>query len=137
MHTFHTVIQHPANDTFCEGSNVVLRCVIFNNSTNDAADGASWFDANSLVLVPHTMISNSRLDDVVTSILTIENVSLNDDGTGYLCSPALRIESYVGVISVAGIHKHYLPMYVSKYTLSRAGSCYSGPGKISDQHGRL
>ena len=64
------------------------------------------------------MINNSRIDDVVTSVLTIESVSLNDNGTGYLCQPVLRVESYVGVISVAGIAtyicKRYLATYVSK-----------------------
>ena len=32
------VIQHPANNTFCEGSNATLSCVIFDNSTRNAAD---------------------------------------------------------------------------------------------------
>ena len=109
MHTFLTVIQHPANDTFCEGSNAVLSCVIFDNSANDAANNTGWFtNGDTPAAIPHTMISNSRVDNVVTSILTIENVSLNDNGIGYLCNPSLRIESYAGVISVAGIHERYL-----------------------------
>ena len=106
MHTFLTVTQHPANKTFCEGSNAVLSCVIFDNSTNNAADTTNWFTNgdNPKAAITDTMISNSRVDDVVTSVLTIENVSLDDNGTGYLCSPALRIESYVGVLSVAGMY---------------------------------
>ena len=99
-----------------------MSCVISDNSANDAADTTSWFiDGDNPAAVPHTMISNSRVDDVVTSVLTIENVSLNDNGTEYICSPAFRIESYVGVISVAGMRKHYLLMYISKYTLSGTG----------------
>ena len=100
-----------------------MSCVIFDNSNNNAADTTNWFidGDNPPAAVPDTMISNSRVDDVVTSILTIENVSLNDNGTEYICSPAIRIESYVGMISVAGMRKHYLLMYISKYTLSGTG----------------
>ena len=106
MHIFPTVTQHPVNDTFCKGSNAILNCVIFDNSNNNAADTTSWFiNGDNPAAVPDTMISNSRVDDVVTSVLTIKSVSLNDNGTGYICSPALYFESYVGVISVAGKHK--------------------------------
>ena len=99
-----------------------MSCVISDNSTNKAADTTGWFtNGDNPAAVPDTMISNSRVDDVVTSVLTIESVSLNDNGTGYLCIPTLRIESYVGVLSVAGICKHYLLMYISKYTLSGTG----------------
>ena len=77
MHIFLTVIQHPANDTFCEGSNAVLICVIFDDSTNDAANTTSWFtNGDTPAAVSDAMISNSRVDNVVTSVLTIENVSL-------------------------------------------------------------
>ena len=48
------------------------------------------------------MISNTRDGDVVTSVLTIESVSLNDNGNGYFCVPSFPIASYIGVISVAG-----------------------------------
>ena len=105
MHTFFIVTQHPANKTYCEGSNAVLSCVIFDNSTNKAADTTSWYtNGGTPATVPHAMVNNSRVDDVVTSLLTIENVSLNGNGAEYICIPALRIESYVGVLSVAGMY---------------------------------
>ena len=96
------ITQHPANDTYCEGSNAVLSCVVFDNSTSNAADTTSWFIDIVYVLVSSSMISNSRDGDVVTSVLTIENVSLSDNGTGYFCSPSFGIASYTGVLSVAG-----------------------------------
>ena len=97
------ITQHPTSDTFCEGTNAVLSCVVFDNSTDNAADATSWFrDSNNPVRLPDNMINNTRDGDVVTSVLTIENVSLNDNGDGYFCLPSARIESYVGVISVAG-----------------------------------
>ena len=96
------ITQHPGNDTYCEGSNAVLSCVVFDNSTS-TADTTSWFtNANPPGRVPDSMINNTRNGDVVISVLTIENVSLNNNGTGYLCTPSLDIRSYVGVISVAG-----------------------------------
>ena len=97
------ITQHPANDAYCEGNNAVLSCVIFDNSTSNGADNTVWFtNGDPPVAVSSSMISNSRDGHVVTSVLTIESVSLNDDGNGYLCVPSLRIESNVGVISVAG-----------------------------------
>ena len=81
----------------------MLSCVVFDNSTSNSADTTSWFiNNNPPAAVPPSMINNTRDGDVVTSVLTIESVSLNDNDTGYLCSPSLRIESYVGVILVAG-----------------------------------
>ena len=97
------ITQHPANDTYCEGSNAMLSCVILDNSTSNGADNTVWFtNGDPPVAVSSSMISNSRDGDVVTSVLTIESVSLNDNGTGYFCTPSLRIESYAGVLSVAG-----------------------------------
>ena len=114
------VTQHPANNTFCEESNAVLSCVVFDNSTSSAANNISWFrDVNTNpVAVPSNMINNTRNGDVVTSVLTIENVALNDNGTGYFCSPSFGIRSYVGVISVlTGIVCIYVCMifYVHYY----------------------
>ena len=80
-----------------------MSCVVFDNGTNDVANFTVWYaDDNPPVLVPAIMINNTRVGDVVTSVLTIESVSLDDNGNGYLCVPSLRIESNVGVISVAG-----------------------------------
>ena len=81
----------------------MLSCVIFDNSTNNAADATGWFNnGNPPIAVSSNMINNTRDGDVVTSVLTIESVSLNDNGNGYFCVPSFPIESYIGVISVAG-----------------------------------
>ena len=96
------ITQHPANDTYCEGSNAVLSCVVFDNSTSGAV---SWFDDDDGA-VDVSMISSSRDGDALTSVLTIESVSSSDNGTGYSCYPTLRIRSYSGVISVAGEYTH-------------------------------
>ena len=97
------VIQHPANNTFCEGSNATLSCVIFDNSTRNAADTTIWFtNVNPPAVLPTNMTSNTHDGDVVTSLLTVESVSLNDNGNGYFCLPSFGIISDVAVISVAG-----------------------------------
>ena len=108
------ITQHPANKTYCEGSNAVLKCVIFDNSTNNAANTTIWFtNEDSPGKVLDSMINNSRDGDVVTSVLTIENVSLNDNGKGYFCVPTSDIKSNVGVTSVAGdMNILYVIMYV-------------------------
>ena len=110
LHTYILgVTQHPGNNTFCKGSNAVLSCVIFDNSTINAANTTGWFGDNSIesfLILPSVnlkfMISNTRDGDVVTSVLTIKNLLLNDS-IGYICYPTHRVESYVGVISVAGM----------------------------------
>ena len=85
----------------------MLSCVIFDNSTNNAADSTGWFNSSDTpVAVLPSMISNSRVGDVVTSVLTIESVSLKDNGTRYFCFPSHGIDSYIGVISVAGEYTH-------------------------------
>ena len=102
---YNFLVQHPSNDTYCEGSNAVLSCVVFD--TSNFADTTSWFtNDNPPVRVPDNIINNTRDGDVVTSVLTIESVSLNDNGNGYFCFPIFGIESSVGVISVAGEYEH-------------------------------
>ena len=103
--------QQPRNVTVCEGSNAVLSCVVFDGSPNNAADNTVWALANPLTTLPSDIVNNTRDGDVVTSVLTIEDVSLNDNGNGYLCVPALDDISDVGVISVAGREYTYVCAY--------------------------
>ena len=84
-----------------------MSCVVFDNSSYNAANTTGWFtNDNPPALLPSNMINNTRDGDVVTSVLTIESVSLNDNGDGYFCSPVFGIGSDVGVISVVGEYKH-------------------------------
>ena len=87
----------------------MLSCTVYDNTTNNAADNTVWFRSrsdNPPVLIPSNMINNTRNGDVVTSVLTIDNVSLSDNGTEYFCSPSFGIRSYLGTVLVAGIHIH-------------------------------
>ena len=90
----------------------MLSCVVFDNNTLIPADSTSWFkDGDVAIRLPDSMINNTRVGDVVTSVLTIENVSLNDNGTRYYCEPAGNIDSYIGVISIAGEYYTYTKVY--------------------------
>ena len=111
------ITKHPANDTFCEGSNAVLSCVIFDNSSDPAADTTAWFrnGMSGPVRVSDEMISTTRDGDVVTSVLTIESVSLNDNGNTYFCVPLFPAGSYVGVISVAGNYEYLVVTLINIY----------------------
>ena len=117
-------IQHPTNDTFCEGSNAMFNCVVIDNSDNDVASNTGWFrDEDPPGLVQPTMdmrftMNNTRDGNVVTSILTIENVSSNDNSTGYFCVPAYGFGSYPGVISVAGEYFYLLCTYKCIYNIN-------------------
>ena len=115
----HILVQHPTNTKVCEGSIAVLSCVIFDNSTNNAADTTNWFiNYNPPFAISSNMINNTRDGDVVTSVLTIESVSLNDNGNGYFCFPTVGVMSNVGVISVAGEYEHlhvFMYLYVAIY----------------------
>jgi len=79
-----------------------LSCVVFDNSTTDAANFTTWLNPNTGVLVPSGMIDNTRDGYVVTSVLTIESVSLSDNGTGYVCKSANHVVSFIGLILVIG-----------------------------------
>ena len=101
------ITQHPRNDTFCVGNTALLSCTVYDNSTSNAADNTGWVKFRGddpPVLISSNMINNTRNGDVVTSVLTIDNVSLSDNGTEYFCSPTFGIRSYNGAVLVAGTH---------------------------------
>jgi len=54
------------------------------------------------------MIENTRDDNVVTSILTIESVLSSDNGTEYFCFATFIDRSFNGIISVAGDYVQYI-----------------------------
>ena len=83
----------------------MLSCTVYDNSTSSAADSTGWFrEDDPPVGISSTMINNTRNGEVVTSVLTIDNVSFNDNGTEYFCFPSHGIDSYIGAILVAGTY---------------------------------
>ena len=108
------VIQHPANDTFCEGTDAVLYCTIFDNSTDGIADDTVWFNAENDATISGSKVNNSRDGDVVTSVLTLMKAPLYLNNTEYVCEPTFTVgSSSVAVVIVIGensththIHTH-------------------------------
>ena len=87
-----------------------MSCVIFDNSTSNAANTTAWFtDDNPPAAVPDNMISNTRDGDVVTSVLTIESVSLNV--TEYWKTDHVRTFGQLLFIGPANSHTHTLPVH--------------------------
>ena len=84
------IIQSPQNQSACAGETVNFTCVVmfFNGST---PGGALWYDinGNNAIQPPDitsTDDSNGRSAPVnVTSVLTVTNVHINDNGDGYIC----------------------------------------------------
>ena len=111
------VIQHPANDTFCEGTDAILYCTIFDNSTSNIADDTVWFNVKTGAAISGSRVNNSRDGDVVTSVLTLVKAPLSLNNTEYVCEPTITVESSsVAVIIVIGensththIHTHTQP----------------------------
>ena len=102
------ITQHPRNDTFCAGSTALLSCTVYDNTTSNGANSTVWFRVDNPPVLISSNINNTRNGDIVTSILIIDNVSLNDNGTEYFCVPTFGIRSYVGTILIAGT---YVCMY--------------------------
>ena len=98
------ITQHPRNDTFCTGSTALLSCTVYDNSTSNAANNTGWFRVDNPPVQVPSNINNTRNGDVVTSVLTIDNVSLSDNGTEYFCVPSFGIGSYIGAVLVAGMY---------------------------------
>ena len=99
----------------------MLSCTVFDNSTSNAADHTGWFrDGNPPVLVSTNMINNTRNGNVVTSVLTVESVSLSDISSGYFCSPTYDIGSYAGLILVAGEYEDLCTIHYRMYVCTNA-----------------
>ena len=83
-----------------------MTCTIFDNSTERIASNTGWVNFTSGGRIEsnmNTSVSNSRHDDdMVTSTLTIVNVSVYVNNTEYFCRPSSDNYSSVAVITVLG-----------------------------------
>ena len=108
------VVQHPANDTVCKGTNATLNCTIFDNSTDGIANSTSWVNnATERTIAGSMMVKNSRDGDIVTSVLIIMDVS---DNSTYFCRPSHRTMSSVAVITVIGKKLTYTHLGIFRCT---------------------
>ena len=87
------IIQHPLNQSVCEGETVNFTCVIMFPDGSSSFGGAFWVDDNNNLITstPPRVIttddSNGRSAPAnVTNMLTVTNVSISDNGSVYICS---------------------------------------------------
>ena len=117
MFTTYVVVHHPANETFCEGTDAVLSCTISDN--NNVADNTVWFNFTSRARIESnmdTVVNNNRNDDMVTSILNITDISVCLNNTEYICVPSLGIQSFPGVLIIIGENYTHTRTHVRTHT---------------------
>ena len=101
------IIRSPKNQSVCERGTINFTCsVTFNSSTPSAA---SWFTENgnvdAITLPGHTRTddSNGRSAPAnVTTVLTLTNISISDDGADFTCVQGLNVRSNTVFLTVFG-----------------------------------
>ena len=88
---FCIVIQHPQNQSICEGGTVRFECVIMFPEGSSLGRGV-WVDEDSNTIIeqpPNLTITDDSsglsAPANVTNVLTITNVSISDNETVYFC----------------------------------------------------
>ena len=104
-------IQPPQNQSACEGGSVNFTCVIMfpNGST---PGGANWINAmtggRAIDVDGHSYSNDVNGCDGpanVTNVLTVTNVSIGDDGRGYVCAFGFgmnALDSNISFLTVLG-----------------------------------
>ena len=89
------IIQSPQNQSVCEGGTVHFTCVVM--FTSGSLGPAGWFTSRNFIDAGR-LPGNSVTDDAngrsapanVTSVLTVTNVSISNNGANYVCQQAVR-----------------------------------------------
>ena len=101
------IIQSPQNQTGCEGGIVNFTCVVM--FISDPLDPANWFTNNGINDASREP-GHTRTDDSngrsapanVTTVLTVTNVSISDNGSDYICAQGLNERSDTVFLTVLG-----------------------------------
>ena len=124
------IVQPPQSQSVCEGGTVNFTCVVMFTSGTPSA--ASWFTENGATDVT-TQSGHTRTDDSngcsapanVTTVLTVTNVSISDNGTDYICVQGRNEESDTVFLTVLGeflctySHSMYVfPLFVRTYVVT-------------------
>ena len=99
MYVHVVIIRSPVNQSACVGETVDFTCVVMFTSGSPGA--AVWFTSNgnvdAITLPGHTRTddSNGRSAPAnVTTVLTVTNVSISDNGTDYFCAQGFIVRRY-------------------------------------------
>ena len=101
------IIRSPVNQSTCAGETVHFTCVVM--FTSGLLGGATWFTDNgnvdAIAQSGHTRSddSNGRSAPAnVTTVLTVTNVSISDNGADYICVQGRNAESDTIFLTVFG-----------------------------------
>ena len=89
------IIQSPQNQSVCEGGTVHFTCVVM--FTSGPVGPAGWFTSRNFIDAGR-LPGNSVTDNVngrsapanVTTVLTVTNVSISNNGANYVCQQGVR-----------------------------------------------
>ena len=112
------IIQSPQNQSVCEGGTVNFECVIM--FPEGSSPGAPfWIDGDGNVIndePPNVAVSddsNGRSAPAnVTSVLTLTNVSISDNGTVYICGRGIGPNSIASDPSILTVLGKYVRIQV-------------------------
>ena len=101
------IIRPPVNQSVCAEGTVDFTCVVM--FTSGPLGAATWFSNNGNIDAI-TQPGHTRTDDSnghsapanVTTVLTVTNVSISDNGTDYICSQGLNERSDTVFLTVFG-----------------------------------
>ena len=106
------IIQSPQSQSVCEGETVNFACVVMfvtgrpGSAIIWLADSANSHDASGL---PGHSVSNNSYGQLapanITSVLTVTNVNISNNGTGYTCVYSdffMRVSDTAGFLIVLG-----------------------------------
>ena len=122
LHYAVIIIRPPVNQSACVGGTVDFTCVVMFTSGSPGA--ASWFtnngnnDATRQPGHTRTDDSNGRSAPAnVTTVLTVTNVRISDNGADYTCAQGILVISNTAFLTVFGeFSLHYLN-YLRNYVL--------------------
>ena len=102
------IIQSPQNQSACEGETVKFECVImFHNGSTPVSP--IWFDINGgNVMQPPDVTATDDSNGLtapanVTSVLTVTNVHISDNGGSYICG-LLGLNPISSNLSILTVH---------------------------------
>ena len=111
------IIRSPVNQSTCAGGTVNFTCVVM--LTNGPLGPASWFTNNGNIEAI-TQPGHTRSDDIngrsapanVTTVLTVTNVSISDNGADYVCGQGLSTTARSDTVFLTVFGKLFVCRYV-------------------------
>ena len=101
------LIRSPVNQLVCAGETVNFTCVVM--FTSGPLGAASWFTNNAnndaSRETSHTVTDDSNERSApanVTTVLTVTNVSISDNGADYTCGQGLNVISDTTFLTIFG-----------------------------------